>query len=138
MSTLDQIGIEVRDPINLDMINSVVTEIKALIERLLSNGERGEIDIKNLPLSSGDKKKLDELLGVGEVSVLLDVMGETRITETSYAGVWRIVHRDGEGRVLADSVEVASIPSFVEVDRVEIKKSLDQLNNIDHEFLDTC
>jgi len=136
VSSLDQIEIEVRAPINLEMIYSVVTEIKALLERLLIDGERGEIDIKNLPLSSGDKEALNELLGVGEVSILLNVMGDTTISETSYPGVWRVVHRDVEGRLLADSVEISSVPSFVEVGRAEIKDALEQLNTIDPGLLD--
>lgn len=64
-------------------------------------------------LDADSRELVHQVLGEGEVSI--SVAGEfgARIQESVLAGVWRILHLDDEGRVVADLLEVASYPSIL-------------------------
>jgi hydrogenase-1 operon protein HyaF len=49
------------------------------------------------------------------------------MTETAYPGVWRITHRDGQDRVVAEFVEVAWVPNIVKPDAGDVKKGYESL-----------
>ncbi|HIE55188.1 MAG TPA: hydrogenase accessory protein HupE, partial [Chromatiaceae bacterium] len=44
----------------------------------------------SLPLAPGEEKRLEEALGEGEVKATLNALGESRLIETRYSGVWLI------------------------------------------------
>ncbi len=127
MSSLDQIKIEVGAMENRELVYSILMEIASLLDRYLKEGERGELDLKGLPLNEADRTALDRVLGEGEITMQLKVMGDSQIIETAYAGVWRVIHRDGEGRLVADLIEVAVVPSIVAAHAIDMKKSIDRL-----------
>lgn len=56
---------------------------------------------------------IDEVLGEGEVSIIMDERPRIEVQESVFAGIWRIRRRDDAGHVVADRIEVASIPSVV-------------------------
>lgn len=56
---------------------------------------------------------IDEVLGEGEVSIIMDEKPRIEIQESVFAGIWRIRRRDDAGHVVADRIEVAAIPTVV-------------------------
>ncbi|RBP11227.1 hydrogenase-1 operon protein HyaF [Roseiarcus fermentans] len=62
-----------------------------------------------------DRRLIGEALGEGEVGgVALMPQGVTaQIAETLFAGLWRVRFSDGEGRAVADYLEVGAIPEAV-------------------------
>lgn len=62
-----------------------------------------------------DRRLISEALGEGEVGgVALMPRGVTaQIEETVFAGLWRVRFTDGEGRLVADYLEVGAIPEAV-------------------------
>lgn len=67
-------------------------------------------------LSGLDKTNLqvfEEILGQGEVSVLVHAPVEVQAVEAVLAGVWRVREMDGSGAVVRDYVEIGSIPARV-------------------------
>lgn len=56
---------------------------------------------------------VDEVLGEGEVSIIVEESPRIEVQESVFAGVWRIRRRDERGHVVADRIEVASMPSVV-------------------------
>ncbi len=129
MSSLDQIEISVEEPENRQLIQSIMMEVAALLEQHLQNGDHGEIDLKSLPLSTTDRTALDQALGTGEIMVQLNTLGVSEIRESRYPGVWRVVHRDGEERVIAELIEVADVPSIVRAERGEVERSVKRLKS---------
>jgi hydrogenase-1 operon protein HyaF len=103
-----------------DAPRAVLHEIAALLDRLLSHGESGRIDVRSLPLSPPDLAALRALLGDGAVQIGIDALGESEASETGYPGVWWIVHRDASGGVMAELIEVAAVPSIVVSPREDI------------------
>ena len=64
-------------------------------------------------LAAADLDFVNQALGEGEVSVAFDAASPIRAQESVLAGVWRVQHFDGLGRVVRDTVEVGDIPDLV-------------------------
>lgn len=61
-------------------------------------------------LSPADRTLIDQVLGEGEVSIVMGGNRPAYIQESVLAGVWRIKTMNAAGRLLSDSVEVGPIP----------------------------
>ena len=91
----------------------VLTELHHALETLKLHGKETVIDIKSLPFGSLDEQRLAESLGKGEVEAVLHALGESRISETAFAGIWWIEHRNEHGEITAKSIEVTYIPGIL-------------------------
>ncbi len=89
--------------------------LQQLLDQLQSY--RGEPSCKVLdlmPLESDDRMLVDQVLGEGEVSVVVSAETMLHIQESVLAGVWRIRETSADGTLIGDRIEVAPIPSVVE------------------------
>ena len=130
MSSLDQIKITVAGMENRAIVHSLLTEVVALLERYLKTGEVGELNLLSQPLSPADLQALEQTLGRGEIEINLQVMGVSQIIETQFSGVWRVIHKDDEGRLVAHTIEIAPVPSIVEVHSGEMRRSTEQIKQL--------
>jgi hydrogenase-1 operon protein HyaF len=76
-------------------------------------GEAAAVDLAGLP--AADRRLVDQVLGEGEVSIqLLGDDGDPvlRIQEAVFAGIWRLLGHDAQGRAV-DRVEVGPLPAIV-------------------------
>ena len=94
-------------------IRALLTEIASLLDKLDRNNETGMIDLNSLPLAPGEYEKLRLALGQGEVSARIDAIGPSEIIETHYPGVWWVTHYNVEGDIVADLLEIATIPEII-------------------------
>ena len=117
------------DEILTGQAEAVLAEVAEMLGRLLQTGKGDSIDLRSLPLSLADRVWLDERLGRGEVEILLDAGGNSTLTETAYSGVWKVVHSDMEGRVVAEFVEVGYVPDIVLPTGLDIQKSCHKLQS---------
>jgi hydrogenase-1 operon protein HyaF len=78
---------------------------------LVSGAELPALDLKGLAADS--LRVLNETLGEGEVSAIVDASHEIRIQETVFPGVWREQHFDAGGALLHDYLLAAPIPPVV-------------------------
>lgn len=101
-------------------LQAILNEIAQLLTRFSKTGERGVVDLKSLPLSSGDQRSLHDALGTGEVEVTLNLGGDSYIRETSYHGVWWVQLNNDIGEVGAEYIEVAEVPEILPADRREM------------------
>lgn len=108
-------------------VQALLYEIAALAERLAEEGDAGAIDLKSLPMSAADYRQLRDALGQGEVTIELCINGRTRLIETSVAGVWWTEHRDQQDGLVAEFIEVATIPKIVPATSQEIRKGAAEL-----------
>ena len=130
MSSLDHIGISVQTAPNQSVVDSILLEIATLLERYLQQGERGELQLQALPLDVADRTVLWEALGQGEVQIHLNVMGESEIAETQFPGVWRVTHKDREGRVVSETIEIAAVPKIVIAEHSAMVRSIRKINRL--------
>ncbi|MDE3010068.1 MAG: hydrogenase expression/formation protein [Pseudomonadota bacterium] len=73
--------------------------------------EHPQVDLHGVPRPVVEL--LDQSLGHGEVSVMIDAPGACRIQESVFTGVWRERHLAGDGSVAADRIIAAAIPPVV-------------------------
>ena len=94
-------------------VYAIVAELTTLLESLVQRGDPGVIDLRSLPMSPGDRIALRGLLGDGEVHASFDADGVSRFGETGVAGVWWVEHRDRDGALIAELIEVAPFPQIL-------------------------
>ena len=99
-------------------------EIRHALRNLLDNGETTTIDLRGLPMAPGEQQQLLEILGKGEVSAHLDALGRSEIIESSYAGVWLIIHYNSNNEVMGKFIEITRMPAILEAQSADMEESL--------------
>jgi hydrogenase-1 operon protein HyaF len=108
-------------------------EVRHALERLLATGEATTIDLGSMPLAPGELEKIDDVLGAGEVRVLLESLGPSQLYETRFHGVWRVTHRNSSDEVVGRYIEIARIPDLLLAQEPDMRASLDRLTEQLHD-----
>lgn len=131
MSVLDSIGVTVETAaIPADWGNAlpVLHEIRNALIKLQQAGESTVIDLSAIPFGPGDRERLLETLGTGEVSARVDALGATHIHETTLPGVWRVHYHSPDDRELALHIEITRLPSLLGTPAEEIPLAIERLS----------
>lgn len=94
-------------------VTAILHEIVGLLEQLAATDEPAAIDLRSLPMSPQDRTELQRALGEGEVQATLNAQGISRMYETRVPGVWWVEHRDPQGAVIAELIEVTRVPQIL-------------------------
>lgn len=108
-------------------IRALLAEIGACLEKLDCNNETGMIDLNSLPFAPGEYEQLRRTLGQGEVSVHIEAIGKSEVFETQYPGVWWVTHYNVEGNILADMLEITTIPEIIKSQPEDVHAGLEKL-----------
>ena len=111
-------------------VPALLAEIRQALEKLMTDGGTSQIDLNTLPLTSADQALLFDSLGQGEVSIRLDVMGESTIQETALSGVWLVEHKQPDGELLTRHLEICRIPAIVPAQEEDIAAGLAHLDEL--------
>ncbi|MDE3121714.1 MAG: hypothetical protein KGK00_08060 [Paracoccaceae bacterium] len=95
------------------LAQSLLQEIARALTTLAETGETAAIDLRSLPLTDGDRADLAEALGRGEVVATVEAAGPTDLHETAFPGIWWICHRNADGRIAAETIEVTPCPDIL-------------------------
>lgn len=125
---VEDIAIRVERPVRAATpsthVLALLGEIASHLRILLEQGESHAIDLRALPLLSGEREALLAALGNGEVNARVTALGEAEIRETAYPGVWRVEHRDERGEVVAQLIEVTLQPAMLATHPVDARRGL--------------
>jgi len=78
-------------------------------------------------LGATDRGILDQILGEGEVSIIVTGAQETRAQESVFTGVWRVRTLGADGRTVGDAIEVGPVPAIaIEAARAAASPSVQQ------------
>lgn len=102
-------------------------EIRHALRQLLDTGETTTIDLRGLPMAASEQEGLIEFLGKGEISVQLDALGNSEITETSFPGIWLIVHYNSNQEIMGKFIEITRIPAILEAQTRDMEDALASL-----------
>ena len=94
-------------------VAAILTELATRLECLADNGDTALIDLRSLPMRPADRDELLEALGSGEVTATLDAQGVSTLRETAFAGIWWTVHRDRDGKLTSELLEVSLVPAIL-------------------------
>lgn len=123
-----EIPIEVAEPIT-GMAQAVLRELIEHLALLANEGDTHVIDLSSLPMTSSDKQQLEKSLGQGEVNISLSTIGESRIYETAYAGIWWIKHYSADEQLISELIEVTTIPEIIKSQIDDIRQSASQIKH---------
>jgi len=108
-------------------IRALLSEIATCLEKLVKTGETGMIDLNSLPLAPGEYEQLRQTLAQGEFSARIEAIGPSEIIETRYPGVWWVTHYNVEGDIVADMLEITSLPEIIKSQPEDIRTGLELL-----------
>lgn len=94
-------------------VRPILFEVLHALDRLLDEDTPTTIDLAGLPFGPGELDGLEALLGEGELVATLDALGNSRIRETAYPGVWWIEHRNVNNEVVGRYLEVTRLPEIL-------------------------
>jgi hydrogenase-1 operon protein HyaF len=87
--------------------------LEKVLSRLRSYNGKLNPPIQLQGLDEANRQLVDQVLGEGDVGVVVEGMPKTLIQESVLAGVWRVQSVDEFDNVLSDHIEVADIPWVV-------------------------
>jgi hydrogenase-1 operon protein HyaF len=125
MSALDTIAVRVEA--SSGNVPLLLHEIRHALQRVAEGGDGTTIDLGSLPLAPGEDKRIEELLGKGELHAELDALGPTLIQETRFAGVWIVTHRNTEQEIVARFIEVTRIPELLLAQHADMHRAVREL-----------
>ena len=94
-------------------VAALLTELASLLDRLANTQLPAAIDLLSLPMSPADRSELQCALGEGEVRATIQTQGLSIVRETGTCGVWWVEHRDAQGELKAELLEVAHVPAIL-------------------------
>jgi hydrogenase-1 operon protein HyaF len=94
-------------------VAAILSELAALLERFAEDQRAAAIDLRSLPMSPQDRVELQRALGKGEVQATVEAEGLSNIRETRIAGLWWVEHRDRQGELIAELLEVTRVPEIL-------------------------
>ncbi len=121
--------VEVTEPAT-GMSRAVLGELAEHLSALTQRGETHQIDLTSLPMTSGDVQELAGLLGQGEVDITLSTIGDSKVYETAYSGIWWVKHYAADEQLIAELIEVAEIPEIIKSQAPDIEQSVAALNQL--------
>lgn len=110
-----------------DSAQAIFSEIAAFASHFSATGEEASIDLRCLKAMPEERKILENLLGRGEVSAVVEALGRSEIRETAIPCVWWVRHRDDEDEIVSELIEIAEIPEMLMGDRKAVACGLEAL-----------
>ena len=121
MPDINSIPIHVEHDGDHVMVDAVMRELQVMLQQCIENDEEGVIDVHSLPMSEATRQLLRDRLGEGEVSVTAKLSGETTVYETGFAGVWWVSHRNFDGQLIAEQIEVTQVPAILKSHKADMR-----------------
>lgn len=122
------IRIEGAEQYSIGNLHALLAEIATRVERLVNEGAASSMDINSLPFAPGEYERLRTLLGEGEVSAHIEAMGPSEVVETRYPGVWWVTHYNVAGDIIADTIEITTLPAILTSQPADVRAGLELLN----------
>jgi hydrogenase-1 operon protein HyaF len=112
------------------MARALFNELAQHLQQLVDQGNEHTVDLFSLPVTGQDKQELEQLLGKGEVDITLTTVGESRIFETSYNGIWWVRHYAADELLISEFIEVSWIPEIIKSHPSDVALSADRIKKI--------
>lgn len=115
-------------------LQTILQTLMDMVISLVETGASNFIDLKSLSLTACDHEKLKLILGEGEVEAIVTALGPTHVTETLIPGVWWVAHKNSNGEVISEFIEVTSLPEILLTHHEELWHSVDVMEGRLKEF----
>lgn len=113
---------------NRSIATAILDEVAASLARFIETGQTAVIDLRNQPwMHESTYRTLRDALGTGEVAAVIDADRKIEITETQYSGVWWLTHRNEQGAIVTELIEITEIPDILKPHAAEMRAGLKRL-----------
>lgn len=131
MSKLEEIGVrvETENP-SSGQVGAILCELQTRLKTQNAEGLDDSIDLHTLPLFPSDYELLKKTLGYGEIHISIDAIGPTEIYETAISGIWWLTHYNSEDEIIAEYIEITTLPEIVKTDSRELTVAERQLQQL--------
>lgn len=109
-------------------VQPLLHEIRHALRCWLESGEQTMIDLRGIPMAPGEEDEIITLLGRGEVAAHLSALGSSEISETRYAGVWLVTHRNVDDEITGRYIEITDMPAILKAQQQDMEESLERLS----------
>jgi hydrogenase-1 operon protein HyaF len=109
------------------MAMALLREVADRLRTVAQGGERQVVELGNLPLNEADLRLLEETLGQGEVKAQISASGPTEVYETAYPGVWWVKYFNEGDHIVAQQLEIGTVPMILEAHPADIEASAARL-----------
>ena len=89
---------------------AALREAMAALQRHLDGAPAEPVELDGL--DEADLELVDQVLGEGEVAAQVAGQGGVQAQESVFAGVWRVLYREGDA-IVRDSIEVGAFPRAI-------------------------
>lgn len=96
---------------NLMAAKQVLSDLHGALTGFRIGSENYVVDITDF--DAGNRELIDQVLAVGEVSVIFEGAVKFRAQESVLAGIWRVEYLGENDQVLKDSIEIGCVPGVV-------------------------
>jgi hydrogenase-1 operon protein HyaF len=88
------------------------------------------VNLSLLPLSPGDGRLFEQLLGRGQVLILSRGYGNCRIVNTRAAHIWRVSYFNSQEMVILDTLEVSDVPEVACAAVQDLEDSVERVTEV--------
>lgn len=99
------------DPVLMSQVCDILEKLRKQMQQSKNKDNAVGVDVMHCP--EDVVTLLNQSLGHGEVSVVIQGQPYYRIQETVYAGVWRMQQHAADGELLKDTIAAGSMPDIV-------------------------
>ena len=110
-----------------NLSQALLGELAEHLNHFAATGQPYVIDLSSLPVSEQDLRDLEQILGQGEVDATLNTIGESKVYETQYAGIWWIKHYSPEQKLMSQFIEINDVPEILKCHNDDIRHSAEAL-----------
>lgn len=105
-------------------------ELLHALRALLEHGTEHAVDLRSLPLTASEEKRLESLLGSGEVRADVATLGTSEVKETSISGIWLVTHYNEDSDVIGKYIEVTRCPWLLSTQEQDLAAGLLNLERL--------
>jgi hydrogenase-1 operon protein HyaF len=102
---------ETADTASLATARDTLARLLALMKEWKPGAPYPMLDMRGIPAAA--QTIANQMLGDGEVSIIVTGNRSLKVQESVFTGLWRVVELDGAGQLLADWLEAAPLPAAV-------------------------
>jgi hydrogenase-1 operon protein HyaF len=84
----------------------------------------------SMPFAQADYEEMRDVLGVGAIDARLEALGESRVQETRYPGIWWVRHCNEDRETVAELIEVCDVPSILRAPAADVVYAAAQLRQV--------
>ena len=103
-------------------------EVGHALEKFQRCSQTTTIDLRRIPMTQADEQEFEAFLGEGEVNIEIETLGQTKVRETKFPGVWHIVHYNADDEIMGKFITVAAVPDLVLTQPEDAARGLRALN----------